>query len=113
MLDKLLLLVHNTNIKIECYTYTKREEEKTREINKMLSVKNITNVNITPNKNISFGAGVQTNYGLSTPSPRNNMVEGGFLTGFVGTVAPMFSQIQSRAQKIEHGLNETKINYFA
>ena len=41
------------------------------------------------------------------------MVEGGLLTGFVGTVSPMLNQIHSRARRIEAGLNETKINYFA
>lgn len=79
----------------------------------MLAIKNITNVNNTPNNNISFKAGVQTNYGISAPSPKNNMVEGSLLTGFVGTVAPMLSQLQSRAKKIENGLSESKINYFA
>ncbi len=78
----------------------------------MLSVNSITNVNNTPN-NISFGRGVQTNYGIMAPSPKNNMVEGHLLTGFFGTVSPMLNQIHSRARRIEAGLDETKINYFA
>ncbi len=79
----------------------------------MLSVNPIINVNNTPNNNVSFGRGVQTNYGIKAASPKNNMVEGGLLTGFVGTVSPMLNQIHSRARRIEAGLNETKINYFA
>ncbi len=78
----------------------------------MLSISPITNVNNTPN-NVSFGNGVQTNYGISAPSPKANMVEGGLLTGFVGTVSPMINKIQLRADKIEAGLNESKINFFA
>lgn len=77
----------------------------------MLKVNSITNVNNTPNK-ISFGNGVQTNYGLNVPSPKTNMVEGGLLTGFVGTVSPSLNQIQSRAMSIEKGLN-SKLNFFA
>ena len=79
----------------------------------MLSVNPIINVNNTPNNNVSFGRGVQTNYGIKAASPKNNMVEGGLLTGFVGTVSPMLNQIHSRARRIEAGLDETKINYFA
>ena len=75
-------------------------------------IKPITNVNITPNK-VSFGRGVQTNYGCQAPSPRNNMVEGNLLTGFVGTVAPSLFQVQSRANSIEKGLNQSKLNYIA
>ena len=70
------------------------------------------NVNNTPN-NISFGSGVQTNYGLNVSSPKTNMVEGGLLTGFVGTVSPALNQIQSRARSIEKGLSDSKINFFA
>ncbi len=80
----------------------------------MLEVNSINNVNNTlNNRNISFKAGVQTNYGLQAPSPKSNMVEGGLLTGFVGTVVPIFSQIQSRAKSIEKGLEETKLNIMA
>ena len=92
--------------------YTKRNEENAERDREMLSVNPITNVNNTPN-NVSFGRGVQTNYGISAPSPKKNMVEGGLLTGFVGTVSPMLNQIHSRARRIEAGLDETKINYFA
>ena len=80
----------------------------------MLKVNSINNVyNTLNNKNISFKAGVQTNYGLNVPSPKSNMVEGGLLTGFVGTVVPVFTQIQSRAKSIEKGLEETKLNLMA
>ena len=58
----------------------------------MLSVNPIINVNNTPNNNVSFGRGVQTNYGIKAASPKNNMVEGGLLTGFVGTVSPIQEQ---------------------
>ena len=78
----------------------------------MLSVNPIINVNNTP-KNISFGSGLQTNFGLSVPSPKTNMVEAGLLTGFVGTVAPALNQILSRARSIEKGLIDSKINFFA
>ena len=77
----------------------------------MLAVNQITNVNNTPNR-LSFGKGVQTNFGISAPSPKTNMVEGGFVTGFVGTLA-MINKISSRAQSIEKNLNESKINYIA
>jgi len=78
----------------------------------MLTINPITNVNNTPNK-VSFGRGVQTNYGITAPSPKANMVEGNLLTGFVGTVSPMVNQIQSRVRRIEAGLDESKINFFA
>lgn len=73
----------------------------------------IINVNNTPNKNISFGNGVQSNYGLKAPSARSNMVEGNIITGFVGTVCPSLNQIESRANSIEKGLNGSKLNFFA
>lgn len=78
----------------------------------MLRINPIKNVNNTLN-NISFKAGVQTNYGLEAPSPNSNMVEGGLLTGFVGTITPLFTQIQSRAKNIEKGLEDTKLNLIA
>lgn len=78
----------------------------------MLTISPITNVNNTPNR-ISFGKGVQTNFGVNAPSPKTNMVEGGFLTGFLGTVRADLGTINSRAQSIEKGLNETKLNFFA
>ncbi len=77
----------------------------------MLKISEINNVNNTLiRKNISFKAGVQTNYGIDVPSPKDNMVEGGLFTGFVGTVFPFFNTIQSRAKSIEKGLEETKLN---
>ncbi len=78
----------------------------------MLTVNPIMNVNNTPNK-ISFGRGVQTNYGLNVPSAKNDMVEGNILTGFVGTVAPALNRLHSRAASIEKGLSESKLNFFA
>ena len=78
----------------------------------MLRIDPIKNVNYTLN-NISFKAGVQTNFGVEAPSPENNMVEGGLLTGFVGTIVSSFSKINSRAQSIEKGLEETKLNLMA
>ncbi len=77
-----------------------------------MKISQIKNVNYTLNKP-SFGTGVQTNYGLNVPPPKDNMVEGGLITGFVGTVAPAFNKIHSRAKSIENGLNEQKINYMA
>ncbi len=80
----------------------------------MLKINSINNVYNTLNKqNVSFKAGVQTNYGIEAPSPKDNMVEGGLLTGFVGTIAPLFTQINSRAKSIEKGLEETKLNLIA
>ena len=73
----------------------------------------ITNVNITPNRLINFGAGVQTNHGMNVPSSSSNMVEGGLLTGFVGTVSPVFRQTQSRAQSIQDGLTVKRVNFLA
>lgn len=77
----------------------------------MLTVSPIKSVNNTPNQ-VSFGKGVQTNYGISAPTSKN-MVESGLITGFFGTVAPKLSQIQFRARSIEKGLDEQKLNYFA
>ncbi len=77
----------------------------------MLRINPIKNVNNTLN-HISFKAGVQTNYGLNAPASSKNMVEGGLLTGFVGTIVPLFTQVQSRAKSIEKGLDETKLNYY-
>ena len=79
----------------------------------MLTINPITNVNNTPNKYLSFGKGVQTNFGIKAPSPKTNMVEGGLLTGFVGTVSSDLSSINSRAKAIEKNLNESKLNYLA
>jgi len=73
----------------------------------------IKNVNNTLNNRISFGSGVQTNYGIQAPNPKDNMVEGGLLTGFVGTIAPLFTKIENRANSIEAGLSDAKLNYIA
>lgn len=78
----------------------------------MLKITPINNVNNTLN-HVSFKAGVQTNYGVNVPAPSSNMVEGGLLTGFVGTIVPLFTQVQTRANSIEKGVEETKLNLFA
>jgi len=79
----------------------------------MLRVNPIKNVNYTLN-NISFKAGVQTNYGVEVPAPEKNMVEGGLLTGFFGTIAPLFSKtVNTRAESIERGLEKTKLDIVA
>ncbi len=78
----------------------------------MLKINPINNVKYTLN-NISFKAGVQTNYGVQAPSPQSNMVEGGLFTGFFGTIFPFFSKVEERAKTIEKGLEETKINLMA
>jgi len=81
----------------------------------MLRINSISNVNNTLKNNISFGAGVQTNYGVK--STNDNLVEKGIFTGFVGVLkdSPLFnfSQVSSRADKIEKGLNETKLDVIA
>ena len=67
-------------------------------------------VNTISNVNISFKAGVQTNYGVQEKT--GNLVDQGILTGFVGVIkdSPLFnfSQINSRAESIKNGVNETK-----
>lgn len=79
----------------------------------MLKVNSIKNVNYTLN-NISFKSGVQTNYGIEAPSPDKNMVEGGLLTGFLGTVLPLFRKnVNSRAKSIENGLEQAKLDIVA
>lgn len=78
----------------------------------MLKINAINNVNNTL-KNISFTAGVQTNYGITAPLPSSNMVEGNLLTGFVGTITPLFEKTQQRANSIEKGLNNTKLDLMA
>lgn len=76
----------------------------------MLKVNSIKNVNYTL-KNISFKGGLQTNYGIEAPAPEKNMVEGGLLTGFFGTIAPLFSKnVNSRAESIQDGLEKTKLD---
>lgn len=78
-----------------------------------MKINAINNVQNTLNNKISFTAGVQTNYGIQAPNPKDNMVEGGLLTGFVGTIAPLFTQVHNRANSIEKGLDDAKINYLA
>lgn len=71
----------------------------------MLRVNSISNVNNTLN-NISFKAGVQTNYGLQSNTP--TMAENTFIAGFVGALKEgglLGREVQARAQKIEKGLN--------
>lgn len=78
----------------------------------MLKINSINNVHNTLNSP-SFGSGVQTNYGVQAPPPSENMVEGGLLTGFLGTISSLFNKSESRADSIKNGLNETKLNYMA
>lgn len=85
----------------------------------MLRINSISNVNNTLKNNISFGAGVQTNYGIK--STNDNLVEKGIFTGFVGVLkdSPLFDfkqqsqEVSSRADRLEKGLNETKLNLIA
>jgi len=76
----------------------------------MLRVNSISNVNNTLKSNISFKAGVQTNYGIQEQA--GNLVDQGILTGFVGVIkdSPLFNfaQINSRAESIKNGMDETK-----
>lgn len=78
----------------------------------MLRVNSISNVNNTLKSNISFKAGVQTNYGVKVTN--DNLVENGIFTGFVGVLkdSPFFrqEQVSSRAESIKKGLNETNLN---
>ncbi len=77
-----------------------------------MKINAITNVDNTLNR-VSFKRGVETNYGLPAPSPKDNIVEGGLLTGFVGTVAPVINQIKTRANAIEKNMYNSKIDYYA
>lgn len=76
----------------------------------MLRVNSISNVNNTLKSNISFKAGVQTNYGVQEKT--SNLVDQGILTGFVGVLkdSPLFNfnEVNSRAESIRNGINETK-----
>ena len=83
----------------------------------MLTVTSITNVQSTiNNKNISFKAGVQTNYGAEVISTSSKN-EGGFFTDFLGTIkqSPLFYEtFFKRQMSIEKGLNtENKIDAIA
>ena len=81
----------------------------------MLSVSSIKNVQSTiNNKNLSFKAGVQTNYGADVINNTNVKKEGSFVTDFLGTIkqSPLFYETFLKRQlSIEKGLNtENKIN---
>ncbi len=75
----------------------------------MLRVNTKSNVNNTLT-NISFKAGVQTTYGVQEKT--GNLVDQVILTGLVGVIkdSPLFNfrQINSRAESIKNGVNETK-----
>lgn len=83
----------------------------------MLTINAIKNVNNTLNRNISFG--YRSNELVKAPTYSNDMVEGnigGLFTGFVGTLksSPLFdSKVKQRAQSINKGLEETRLNLIA
>lgn len=77
----------------------------------MLRINSISNVNNTLKSNISFKAGVQTNYGVKVTN--DNLVENGIFTGFVGVLkdSPLFKQeVSSRAESIKQGLDGANLN---
>ena len=81
----------------------------------MLTVSSIKNVQSTINhKNISFKAGVQSNYGADVINNTASTKESSFLTDFLGTIkqSPLFYETFLKRQlSIEKGLNtENKIN---
>ena len=81
----------------------------------MLTVSSIKNVQSTiNNKNISFKAGVQTNYRADVINNTSASRETSFLTDFLGTIkqSPLFYETFLKRQiSIEKGLNtENKIN---
>ena len=83
----------------------------------MLTVSSIKNVQSTiNNKNISFKAGVQSNFGADVINNTASIKkEGSFLTDFLGTVkqSPIFYEtFLQRQQSIEKGINveKNKIN---
>jgi len=81
----------------------------------MLTVSPIRNVQSTiNNKNISFKAGVQSNYGADVINNTSASRETSFLTDFLGTIkqSPLFYETFMKRQiSIEKGLNtENKIN---
>lgn len=83
----------------------------------MLMISPIKNVQSTiNNKNISFKAGVQSNFGADVINNTANIKkEGSFLTDFLGTVkqSPIFYEtFLQRQQSIEKGINvkQNKIN---
>ncbi|MBQ8634546.1 hypothetical protein IJ425_00145 [bacterium] len=75
----------------------------------MLAVSSIKNVQSTiNNKNISFKAGVQTNYGADVINNTSSKREGSFVTDFLGTIkqSPLFYETFLKRQvSIEKGLN--------
>ena len=75
----------------------------------MFKINPINNVNSTLNRQVSFGAGVQTNYGVKVPN-QPNIVENNLFTVFGGILDKL---VNSRAKSIEARLNETKLNYIA
>ena len=84
----------------------------------MLTVNQIRNVQSTiNNKNISFKAGVQTNYRADVINNTTTKNEGSFLTDFLGTIkqSPLFYEtFMKRQLSIEKGLNtENKIDAIA
>ena len=81
----------------------------------MLKVNSIKNVQSTiNNKNISFKAGVQSNYGADVINNTSSKREGSFVTDFLGTIkqSPLFYETFLKRQiSIEKGLNtENKIH---
>ena len=84
----------------------------------MLTVSPIKNVQSTiNNKNISFKAGVQSNYGADVINNTSSKRDSGLLTDFLGTIkqSPLFYETFMKRQiSIEKGLNtENKINAIA
>ena len=84
----------------------------------MLTVSSIKNVQSTiNNKNISFKAGVQSNYGADVINNTSSSREASFLTDFLGTIkqSPLFYETFLKRQlSIEKGLStEKKIDAIA
>ena len=86
----------------------------------MLMISPIKNVQSTiNNKNISFKAGVQSNFGADVINNTASIKkEGSFLTDFLGTVkqSPIFYEtFFQRQQSIEKGINveQNRINAIA
>ena len=80
----------------------------------MLTVSSIKNVQSTINRNISFKAGVQSNYGADVINNTSSKNEASFLTDFLGTIkqSPLFFEtFMKRQASIEKGLEaENKID---
>ncbi len=79
----------------------------------MLMITPVKNVQNTINRNISFKAGVRTNYGADVINNTADIKhEGSFLTDFLGTIkqSPLFYDTFIQRQKsIEKNL-ETQVN---